>query len=37
MFSLPTSEEIESILKKLDMGFGLTDREIWVCKEILDR
>ena len=25
--------EIEAVLKKLELGFGLEDREIWICKE----
>lgn len=33
---MPTKEDIENILKKLEMGFELTDWEIWVSKEFLD-
>lgn len=33
---MPTLEEIQSILDKLEMGFELEDWEIWVSKEFLD-
>ncbi len=37
MAKMPTEEEIDDTKKKLEMGFELTDREIWICKEILVR
>lgn len=35
MFRMPTMAELEHILKKLEMGFELTDWELWICKEFL--
>ena len=37
MVRLPESGEIETVLKKIELGFGLKDREIWICKEFLGR
>lgn len=34
-FRLPNIEEVENILKKLEIGFELTDWEIWVSREFL--
>jgi len=37
MVRLPERGEIEAVLKKLELGFGLEDREIWICREFLGR
>ena len=37
MVRLPDKGEIEDVLKKLENGFELEDREIWICKEFLMR
>ena len=37
MVRLPTREEIEYILRKIEIGLELEDWEIWVCKEFLKR
>ena len=35
MVRLPVQGEIEDVLRKLENGFELDDREIWVYKEFL--
>jgi len=37
MIRLPERGEIEAVMRKLDNGFELEDREIWICKEFLGR
>jgi len=35
MMRLPAIWEIEDIWRKLENGFELEDREIWICREFL--
>lgn len=37
MVRLPELGEIEAVLKNIELGFWLEDREIWICKEFLGR
>lgn len=37
MARLPERGEIEDVLKNLELGFGLEDREVWICKEFPGR
>lgn len=37
MITLPQKDEILDVVKKLEFGFELEDKEIWISREFLGR